>query len=210
MKFYSYLVEHDFGLAPNPFGGYCTLTVCKPQIRKSHNLQINDWIVGTGSKALSKTFNKNLINHLIFAMRVSEIIPLENYWVDNRFQCKKPILNGSLALMYGDNIYHKDQNGNWVQEDSAHSYFDGTPNLTHLKSDVGGENAIIANHFYYFGQEAPSLPKSLWDICKIGRGQKFIEQSLGMEFVFWLEKEFEPKIHGKPINWVIYDQQILI
>ena len=25
MKNFSYKIEHDFGLAPNPFGGYCTL-----------------------------------------------------------------------------------------------------------------------------------------------------------------------------------------
>jgi len=64
MNYYSYLVEHDFGLAPNPFGGYCTLTVCKPIIRKSSKLRIGDWIIGTGSVALSRTFGRKLKQQL--------------------------------------------------------------------------------------------------------------------------------------------------
>ena len=209
MNFYSYLVEHDFGLAPNPFGGYCTLTVCKPQIRKSKNLQIGDWIIGTGSKALGKTFGRKLKHHLIFAMQVSEVISIEDYWTDNRFKSKRPILNGSLPLMYGDNFYHKDENGNWVQEDSAHSKIDGTPNLKHLETDISGRNAIISEHFFYFGQSAPLLPTNLQDICHAGIGQKLIPLELGTEFVSWLAAQFQPKIYGKPINWVIYNQQRL-
>lgn len=206
MNYYSYLVEHDFGLAPNPFGGYCTLTVCKPRIRKSRNLQIGDWIIGTGSKALEVTFGRSLRHHLIFAMQVSEIILIENYWNDNRFKCKKPILNGSLPLMYGDNIYHKDRRGDWIQEDSAHSNNDGTPNLNHLITDIKGQNAVISNNFYYFGQIAPLLPINLQDICHIGIGQKLLTEEQGIEFISWLTLQFKPGIYGKPINWVIYNQ----
>jgi len=210
MNYYSYLVEHDFGLAPNPFGGCCTLTVCKPLIRKSGNLQIGDWIVGTGSKALSKTFGRKLNHHLIYAMQVSEVMSMEAYWNDNRFRSKKPILNGSRQLIYGDNFYHKDDNGNWIQEDSAHSNHDGTPNLKHLKSDTSGRNAIISDYFFYFGQSAPILPPKLQDICHEGIGQKLITPlELGAEFVLWLTNQYEPKIYGMPINWVIYNQQRL-
>lgn len=48
MSYFSYVVEHDYGLAPNPFGGYCSLAVCKPGIRGNENLKIGDWIIGTG------------------------------------------------------------------------------------------------------------------------------------------------------------------
>lgn len=34
MTLYSYVVAHDFGFAPNPFDGLCTLATCKPDIRK--------------------------------------------------------------------------------------------------------------------------------------------------------------------------------
>lgn len=209
MNYYSYVIEHDFGLAPNPFGGYCTLTVCKPLIRKSRNLQIGDWIIGTGSISMEKYFKVKLRNHLIYAMKVSEIIPLEEYWHDKRFQCKKPILNGSLPLMYGDNFYHKDKHGNWIQEDSAHSNSDGSINIQHLQTDTGGKNAIISEHFYYFGRTAPLLPQSLHKICRGGRGQKKLSEEQGMEFLSWLTSEFQHKIYGRPINWMIYDQQKL-
>lgn len=209
MNYYSYLVEHDFGLAPNPFGGYCTLAVCKPQIRKSSNLQIGDWIIGIGSKALSITFGKNLKHHLIYAMQVTEVLSIEDYWNDSRFKCKKPILNGSLSLIYGDNFYHKGINGKWIQEDSAHSNFDGTPNLKHLETDISGQNVIISDIFYYFGQSAPILPSNLRDVAHTGIGQKLLSSELGTEFISWLTNQYEQKIHGKPINWVIYNQQRL-
>jgi hypothetical protein len=209
MNYYSYLVEHDFGLAPNPFGGYCTLSVCKPQIRKSSNLHVGDWIIGTGSKALTKTFGRNLKYHLVYAMQVSEIISMEDYWMDQRFKCKKPILNGSLPLVYGDNFYHKDVNGDWIQIDSAHSNNDGSANMEHLQTDISGQNTIISDNFYYFGQSAPHLPQNLRNICHTGIGQKLLTSELGAEFISWLTNNFEPKIYGKPINWVIYNQQRL-
>jgi hypothetical protein len=206
MNYYSYVIEHDWGLAPNPFGGYCTLTVCKPLIRKSNNLHKDDWIIGTGSKALEDVFGRMLRNHLVYAMQVSEIIPIEDYWEDSRFKCKKPILNGSLQLMYGDNFYHKDSNGNWIQEDSAHSNQDGTPNLKHLETDTGGQNSVISKDFYYFGQATPMLPQNLHSICHQGIGQKLLTEEQGREFVGWLTSHFEPGIHGRPINWVNYNQ----
>ena len=115
MSYYSYKVEHDLGLAPNPFGEFCTIAVCKPKIRNNKNLRYGDWIIGTGSKKL------NRLHHLIYLMQVEEKITFEQYWDDPRFQYKKPVLNGSLAQMYGDNIYHRDRKANqWVQENSAH------------------------------------------------------------------------------------------
>ncbi|MBK9047533.1 MAG: hypothetical protein IPL74_12755 [Bacteroidetes bacterium] len=58
MIMYSYLIEHDLGLAPNPFGKYCTLAVCKSEIRKSKKLSIGDWIIGTGSGDLEAATKK--------------------------------------------------------------------------------------------------------------------------------------------------------
>jgi hypothetical protein len=209
MNYYSYLVEHDFGLAPNPFGGFCTLTVCKPQIRKSRNLQIGDWIIGTCSKALEVSFRRRLRHHLIYAMQVSEIMLMEDYWNDIRFKCKKPILNGSLTLMYGDNFYHKDNHGNWIQEDSAHSNTDGTPNIKHLKIDTGGKNVLVSEHYFYFGQNAPALPANLKTVCHTAIGQKKLTIAEGNEFIIWLTSKYQPGIYGKPINWLIYNQQRL-
>lgn len=209
MNYYSYLIEHDYGLAPNPFGKYCTLAVCKAPIRKSGNVSIGDWILGTGSKALEKISGKPEVGYLIYAMKVSEILSLENYWSDTRFQYKKPILNGSLVYIYGDNFYHKDSSGNWIQEPSAHSNSDGTPNLKHLKIDTGGKSVLVAEEFYYFGQKAPKLPESIPNICHTGIGRKLIPLDDGLSLITWLTSHYQPGIHGDPINWVEYNSHQL-
>lgn len=209
MNYYSYLIEHDFGLAPNPFGGYCTLTVCKLKIRKSKNLKVGDWIIGTGSKSLEERFKRKYWHRLISAMQVSEIISIEDYWDDPRFQCKKPIINGSLPLMYGDNFYHKNNQGDWIQEDSAHSNNDGSPNLIKLLDDVKGKNAVISNNFYYFGQSCPLIPENLHDICYDRQGEKKLKEEKGIEFILWLTSNYKKGINGDPIDWQIYDQLTL-
>lgn len=203
MVIYSYLIDHDLGLAPNPFGKYCTLAVCKPQIRKSNNLSLGDWIIGTGSKSLEKATKNILTNKLVYAMKVSERISLEEYWTDKRFAYKKPIINGPLISMYGDNFYHKNESGEWLQEDSAHSNQDGTANEKHLKTDVGGKNALIAEHFYYFGDESPIIPDSLLSkVCHSGIGMRRVVGQDAIDCVNWIESNFEVGIHGDPISWV--------
>lgn len=205
MKIYSYVIDHDLGLAPNPFGGYCTLAVCKPKIRKSNNLAIGDWIIGTGSKSLEKTTNKEYVNHLIYAMKVSEKVPLQDYWLDERFQYKKPNINGSLVTMYGDNIYHI-ENDEWIQENSAHSNIDGSTNYKHLKKDISGLNVLIGSIFYYFGKNAPLLPQNLENVCKNSVGEKFVPKELETIFLNWLTNNYKPGIYGDPISWILHNQ----
>lgn len=207
MIVYSYLIEHDLGLAPNPFGGYCTLAVCKPIIRKSSKLKIGDWIIGTASKSLEDTIKRRgLTNKLIYAMQVTERITLNEYWNDKRFQYKKPIMHGTLVRMFGDNFYHQDKDGNWIQEDSAHSNSDGTCNLSHLKKDTGGNNALISNYFYYFGEKAPTIPNNLKEVCHTAIGQKKLSEQLGNEVIQWITSNFQTGIHGDPLNWSEYNQ----
>jgi len=206
LKIYSYVVDHDLGLAPNPFNGYCTLAVCKGSIRRSSNLNVGDWIIGTGSRALEKVTGKKYIHKLIYAMQLEEIMPLENYWNDERFSIKKPMLNGSLVAMYGDNFYHKNANGEWIQENSAHSFADGRPNPAHIEKDTRGVNVLISRNFYYFGDSAPLIPQEIMDVCHEGVGQKIVDEDLNAEFLSWLTKNYVPGIYGDPANWTIYNQ----
>src|SRR5690606_38071338 len=113
MKLYSYVVARDFGFAPNPFFGFCTLATCKPRIRK--HASVGDWVVGTGAKL---TYGYS--GRLIYAMKVSEILDFDTYWNDPRFTQKRPNLFGSLQVLYGDNIYHR-IGKRWAQADSHHS-----------------------------------------------------------------------------------------
>jgi len=198
MAYYSYKIEHDFGLAPNPFGGYCTLAVCKSDIRKNKKLRIGDWILGTGSAKLNK------LHQLIFAMQLEEKITLMQYWDDPRFQFKKPVINGSLVQMYGDNFYHRDKiTGEWIQGDSAHSSEGGKLNADHLKTDTGGENVLISKLFYYFGEKAIKVPDAYLSICNEGRNIKSISipMPIADDFISWLTNHYSKGIHGDPINW---------
>ena len=198
MAYFSYKVEHDFGLAPNPFGGYCTLAVCKPTIRNNKNLHLGDWIIGTGSVKL-----KNL-HHLVFLMKVEEKMMLNEYWEDPRFQYKKPIINGSLVQMYGDNFYHqKPKSKKWIQEDSAHSLQGGKRNIEHLDVDTEGKYVLISRTFYYFGDKAIQIPKRYWEICNEGRNMKgpSIPIEIAKKFIESIQENYSVGVLGDPINW---------
>ncbi|MDR0509866.1 MAG: hypothetical protein LBH06_02075 [Rikenellaceae bacterium] len=203
MNYFSYKLDHDYGLAPNPFHGYCTVAVCKSQIRNNRNLSVGDWIIGTGSKALSKINPIGDLNHLIYAMQVNEKITFDEYWRDERFQSKKPVINGSLVQMYGDNIYHIDPvSKKWIQEDSAHSA-NNNVNKDHLEQDTGGEYVLISQNFYYFGDKAPLIPGDYREVCCNSRDYQYRNTlvKIAEEFIRWLENNYEVGIHGDPINW---------
>ncbi|BCL72547.1 hypothetical protein TUMSATVNIG1_45180 [Vibrio nigripulchritudo] len=153
---YAYAITRDFGFAPNPFHGSCTLATCKPRIRKSAN--VGDWILGLGGAKL-----KSVQKKCILLMKVTEKISFHDYWTDPRFSIKKPARNGSHVQMLGDNIYHQDGNNEWIQEDSHHSNADGSFNMTNLKRDTSSDQVLISDHFYYFGASAVAV-----DIESIG------------------------------------------
>jgi hypothetical protein len=87
VRLHSYVVARDYGFAPNPFYGICTLATCKPRLRSV--AQAGDWVVGTGSKTNGRE------KHVVYAMRVTGAMTFEAYWADPRFQTKKPNLRGS-------------------------------------------------------------------------------------------------------------------
>jgi hypothetical protein len=200
MRNFTYKIDHDYGLAPNPFGGFCTLAVCKSDIRKNKNLEVGSWVFGTGAKSVGAQY----FQKLIFCMKVEEKLTFNDYWNDNRFQYKKPIVNGSLLQMYGDNFYHQDEKGNWIQENSAHSLKNGTPNEIHLIRDTGGTFVLISRNFYYFGENAITIPEEfLPAICTNARNMAFAKPQETVEaFIVWLQSNYEKGIlYGDPISW---------
>ena len=80
---YVYIITRDFGFAPNPFHGRCTLATCKPGIRKS--AKVGDWVLGVGGANL-----KSVKHKCILLMKVTEKISFNEYWHDARFSIKKP------------------------------------------------------------------------------------------------------------------------
>ena len=83
---YTYAITRDFGFAPNPFHGLCTLATCKPGIREA--AKVGDWIMGIGGSSLGIVKRK-----CILLMKISEKINFLDYWVDGRFSLKKPVPN---------------------------------------------------------------------------------------------------------------------
>lgn len=186
MRIYSYVVTRDYGFAPNPFYGVCTLATCKPTIRKCAS--IGDWVVGVGSKELF------LDGKIIYAMKVDEALSFGEYWADPRFKQKRPTMHGSLMQAYGDNIYHRDSDkARWQQALSHHSYPDGRINQNNLQSDTKVNRVLIGRKFIYWGANAVDSPKQFRDnICAGGRGHRSrFEYSIVEAFVCWIQSHGE-------------------
>lgn len=162
-----YVVARDFGFAPNPFHGVCTLATCKPVIRKT--ARVGDWIIGMGGGDLRAT------GRCVFAMQVTAKMTFTEYWDSPDFRAKRPLRNGSLTMAVGDNIYHRTKAGGWVQADSHHSHPDGTANLTNVRADTRADAVLASTQFYYFGQAAPRIPpRILTDLgYRNGRGHRY-------------------------------------
>lgn len=203
MSYYAYKITRDYGFAPNPFFGYCTLACCKPHIRDRS--EVGDWVIGTGA------IENNLLYNLIFLMKITEKVSFEEYWNDIRFSRKKPLLNGSLKQMHGDNIYQK-ANGEWTQMDSHHSFYDGELNEANMKQDLSGNFVLISNHFIYLGRNHFRVPTKFIELCPNSKQRDYItiqNEELAKEFIGLMEKKYLMGINGEPINWIEYTQLFL-
>lgn len=199
---YSYVVAFDSGFAPNPFYGVCTLATCKPPIRKS--AKIGDWIVGTGSA------NRNIGRggYLVHAMQVTDTISIEEYWSDNKFQCKKPVLTGSWKTAAGDNIYEPKVEGSFAQLDSYHSEPNGSPRSDHIAKDTRVPRILLSENFVYFGGEGPKLPTKFlsggaFELLKSGVGYfRKQDEDLIVEFEDWFKNLGVSGFQGEPLDWL--------
>ena len=190
-----YVVDRDFGFAPNPFHGFCTLATCMARIRAK--AQVDDWVAGMGGARLKAT------GRCIYAMRVTDTRTFDQYWAAKEFFDKRPVRNGSRVMMVGDNIYRRETpNGEWIQQDSHHSNPDGTPNQLNIDKDTRADRVLISRDFYYFGRNAPPVPseilKALGFKNKIGH-RKF--NTAGRDtFLSWLLQN-----HAGDRNFVVAD-----
>jgi hypothetical protein len=200
MNVYSYKITRDYGFAPNPFYGICTLACCKPHIRKK--AVVGDWIIGTGA------VENDLLYHLIFFMKITEKISFEEYWYDPRFLKKKPILNGSLKQIHGDNIYFKESE-NWCQLDSHHSLPDGALNDENLRQDLSGGYVLISNDFIYLGNNALPIEEKYHSICPSSKQRDYItvqDTELADLFISEIKGKFPLGVNGDPVHWKEYNQ----
>ncbi len=201
MRLHSYVVARDYGFAPNPFVGVCTLATCKPVIRRV--AAIGDWVMGAGSKTNGRE------KHLVYAMRVAGHMTFEEYWADRRFQRKKPNLRGSKKQAFGDNIYSRNPaTGRWCQANCHHSLNDGGPNPKNIKTDTGVNRILFSDDFVYFGGSGPQIPQRLisWgpshtNVCAVyGQKNRFPAEMVN-EVVNWIRSLNQTGYCGEPLDW---------
>lgn len=200
MRLHSYVVARDYGFAPNPFFGICTLATCKPRIRSV--ARIGDWVVGTGSKRYGRE------KRLVYAMRVTGSMTFEQYWADPRFQVKKPNLRGSKKQAFGDNIYHLSTKGSWRQENSHHSLEDGRPNQNNVATDTSTNRVLFSDDFVYWGGSGPVLPARFLNygpghitLCVVRNHKNDFPAAFVDEFVVWIRSLGEKGYVGEPLDW---------
>ncbi|MFZ4394550.1 MAG: hypothetical protein ACOYOU_02870 [Kiritimatiellia bacterium] len=197
---FMYVVDRDFGFAPNPFHGICTLATCKPKLRKSAS--VGDWVIGMGGCRLKAT------GRCVFAMRVGKRITFDQYWDGAEFRDKRPVRNGSKKMMVGDNIYHRHTPvSEWKQEDSHHSLPDGSANQHNLRNDTQTNAVLVSDLFYYFGSKAPVVPTTLLAALtyRNGRSHRRYKMSAPAQMLTqWFAKTFAGRqntVFGDPFDF---------
>jgi hypothetical protein len=194
-RLYSYVLRFDDGAAPNPFWGTCTLTICKPDIRRT--ARVGDWVIGTGSKNSKINDGKtyDLSDSIVYAMKIQHIKTLEEY---DKF-CRQD-LQDKIPAWYdqdwrkrmGDCIYD-------YSKGAEPSVRKGVHNENSRKRDLSGKNALLSEHFYYFGEEARPIPNNLKGIIK--RNQKHLkveDPNLVEKFEAWIQQFEKAKIYAAP------------
>lgn len=184
MRIISYVVRYDVGFAPNPYAGYCSLATCRSDIRR--RAQVGDWILGTGSA------EKRRAGQLVYAMEISETLDFDTYWRDPRFLHKQANLRGSRKVQHGDNIYHRDADGAWLQTNSRHSKADGSLEPRHVENDTKTDRVLLAERFVYFGGDGPAVPPSL----RSGWAVDLVHKAIGDHYIA------DPAHLGATIEWI--------
>jgi hypothetical protein len=192
---FSYCVAHDTGAAPNPFWGICTLVICKPAIRRKAG--IGDWIVGTGSKTSPVG---DMSGRVVYVMKVTEKLTMEEYDTFTQQYLPEKVPDWSSPdprRRLGDSIYDFSCTPPKMRQ-SVHSGKDLEKNL---KRDISGRNALLSNHFWYFGDKACKLPDNLQQIVIQGPSHRsnlndsYVEKFLEWFFGLGLEPN---RLYGRP------------
>ncbi len=197
MSLFSYVLDHDYGFAPNPFFGLCTLATCKPQIRD--RAEIGDYIMGTGCAKRKRA------GRLVYMMRVDEITTYDDYWTDERFQRKRPSMGRGTAHAFGDNIYHRNTSGIWQQQNSFHSLPNGEPNPINRDHDTHSSRVLVGREFVYFGGAGPPIPQHFrdWDgkdICARRAYKRHFPPQLAEAVIVWVMGLGLGRL-GAPADW---------
>jgi hypothetical protein len=129
-------------------------------------------------------------------MRIEEVLTLTEYdrQAPFRWPLKLPDVDSpELSRRLGDCIYDFSAGRPPRQRPGVH-------NEGNIDVDLGGENVLIARHFFYFGREAKPLPHFLQSIIHQGQGHKSDANDPYVgDFIAWVEGlGYPPGQHGWP------------
>jgi hypothetical protein len=190
-RLFTYCIPTDDGAAPNPYWGICTLTICKPKIRRS--AKIGDWVVGTGS---TNSPIGDISKKVVYMMKITDKKTLEEY--DSFCKAEYPFKipdweNKDIRRRLGDCIYDFSS--------LPATQRNGVHKEKNRDKDLRGKYALISNHFYYFGDKPIDLDISLIPIIKEGVGhQSDLNTPYFEQFIAWVKSlNLKPnKLYGKP------------
>ncbi|MBS1994774.1 MAG: hypothetical protein JSS86_00630 [Cyanobacteria bacterium SZAS LIN-2] len=139
MKLRTYVIQDDFGSAPNYDPPGVTLAICKPKIRKGAVL--GDVVLAFEGSGLGA--NPHAV---VWAGVVEEKLTFASYWRDSRFRNKRPD-----RTPVPDNIY----------EPVGHEYRQ-VANPIHgrgnVSTDLGGVFVLVCRPAWHFSGPRPNLP----------------------------------------------------
>lgn len=192
MTLYSYCLRYDAGSAPNPYWGVCTLVICKPAIRRV--AEPGDWVVGLGAQSSQMG---DTSGQVVYAMRITRLVTMREYDAFCGAELPGKIPNWAsrdFRRRVGDCIYSFSDGADPALRRSVHDE-------ANRRVDLGGKNALLSNHFYYFGDHPRALPEPLRPIIQRRQGHKSRANAQYLSaFVEWIEGlGLKPnKLYGEP------------
>ncbi|HVT30232.1 MAG TPA: hypothetical protein VHE81_19630 [Lacipirellulaceae bacterium] len=193
-QLYTYIIPVDDGAAPNPYGGICTLNICKPAIRRTAS--VDDWVAAFGSKSRGQA------GRLVYAMRISDKMRMSDYDRHTLQHLSKKVPDvGSPKIenRLGDSIYDFSADPP-IQRLGVHD-------ASNHHTDLSGAFCLLSNHFVYFGRNTIEVPQELRVVIYQGRGhRRGRNDPFVSDFVRWIEPIIAAgdQIRGDPdyeIDW---------
>lgn len=165
-RLFTYKVAWDSGCAPNPYGGICTLAICKPKIRSV--AKKGDLIVGFGCKSDSLPDEDWRIVYVMVVDK--EPITWSDYIQKCMSEADYRVKRPGSKMDHGDCI--------WVNTDHDHEPLDSWSG--HGRDDfqrdvASSRKVILSTQFWYFGKGDKyriCLDEDLAEIVPVGVGHR--------------------------------------
>jgi hypothetical protein len=205
MNTFGYIVGHDYGFAPNPFGAACSLACCKAQLREAVRKAASrdeapNYVFGMGSGE----GRLNMTGRCIWWMRVEQVTDFKSYFRDPLYASKKPYYGSATVDQFGDNIYEWNEKAKrYLQHRSFHSHKDGSCNTKNYSPDNKSDAVLLSGDFGYYGTNAPKLPANLAEEFTL-KGLRSMKRNFSasgkLKLVNWL-REQGAGYQGDPASW---------